>query len=394
MSRVRIPSSIASDLSVDVTADLQSFLNDTPDNTTIVCPWGGQYRVDGTLELIERNDLVLFAEGPIADTPYGAGAGVCEFRAVTDGSEAANPLHRKMWRCILGSNLAFWNVAVRGGNPNAGTANNAYDITKESQHLFEFRGTQGVLLDRVTGTDPYGDFLYVGHSQAPGFIPTRNLTCRRFDFQRNGRQGVSVTTGTNVHVYGGNIAHCRRAVFDMEPNDELGDGLQNIHFEHNLVGPHRLNFVSNVGAGDAPHDGVYVRWNILSGQSGPDFAVARMAVAVQANLGAPGQYRKRYRICHNRTTNQIGSPAGYAMFIEGVEDLVVEGNVQPLEVRSPNQHLVNIHNCVGVRVRGNQLPNAYAALRLDGGGGNSDYCQECNRVGTNADLADSLLSCG
>src|SRR5205823_12558932 len=69
------PSSIAANCSTDVSAALQSWIDSVPDNATIAFPQNGCYRIESTLRLKDRHDLLLDGHGATlrATTP-GAGA--------------------------------------------------------------------------------------------------------------------------------------------------------------------------------------------------------------------------------------------------------------------------------------------------------------------------------
>ena len=59
----KVPTSIAADCSVNVTAALQAWLDSLPDGATALLAAGGCYRVDGTPQLIDRNGLTIDGNG-------------------------------------------------------------------------------------------------------------------------------------------------------------------------------------------------------------------------------------------------------------------------------------------------------------------------------------------
>lgn len=268
MPTVNFPNTISTAGDVDETVNVESFISSLADNTTVMLPDGGIVAIDGTVDITK-----------IGLTLWGKGSG-CQFKTLTDGSSSSNPLQRKMFKFLNGANINLYNITTIGGNPFAGTGDAAYDINKESQHLLEFRGTQGVLIDRWTGSDCYGDFLYLGDNSAPDYTPTRDVTVRNFTLQRNGRQGFGITGAERVQISRGYIGDCRRAVLDIEPNNALGV-IRNLSMDHLTIGPHRLLLWSNVGAGDAVIEDISVNFNLLVGETSPDFAVARLAVTCQ-----------------------------------------------------------------------------------------------------------------
>src|SRR4051794_9831750 len=54
-----VPADVARDCSDDVTAALTDFIQRVPDHSTIRFAHGGCYRVEGTLEFLGRNGLVI-----------------------------------------------------------------------------------------------------------------------------------------------------------------------------------------------------------------------------------------------------------------------------------------------------------------------------------------------
>src|SRR6476661_2696038 len=72
---VVVPSSIIADCSADVTSVLQSWLDSTPDNVRLMLRRGACFRIEGTLKLVDRNDLVLDGLGATlkATTPGSGG---------------------------------------------------------------------------------------------------------------------------------------------------------------------------------------------------------------------------------------------------------------------------------------------------------------------------------
>src|SRR5438067_6812087 len=176
---IAAPSTINSTGGTDVTAALLSFFAQVPDGSTITFPAGARYRVEGTLALENRNNFTFEGNG-------------AQFFATTQGDRS-----RSMWRVDFGSNIHFHNVVVKGVNPHAGANPYAYVATLEAQHGFDLEGTNGVVLDHVTVTDTYGDFVNMDKQQ---LIWTRNVTVQNSTFRRSGRKGISLTGVSDVVI--------------------------------------------------------------------------------------------------------------------------------------------------------------------------------------------------
>src|SRR5437868_11291535 len=193
----RVPATIDSTGATDVTAPLLAFFVQVPDGSTIAFPAGGRYRIEGTLALENRHDLAFEGNG-------------AQFFATTQGNRT-----RSMWRLDFGSGLTFRDIVVKGANPKAGTGPGAYVSTLEAQHGFDVEGTDGVHLQGVTVTDPYGDFVNIDKQKR---IWAQNVTVRDSTFARSGCQGMAITGARSVVSEHKNISDVARSTFDVEPD--------------------------------------------------------------------------------------------------------------------------------------------------------------------------------
>jgi hypothetical protein len=340
-----IPTAIPADCSRDVTAEILAWIASVPDGTTLRFARDGCYRVDGTLEIRDRNGLVL--EGNHAT-----------FRAFTDGSELVNPARvrtRAVWSFIKGSSLALRNAITVGANPAAGLGEAAYQPKFEAQHAYQVQGTQTMVIDHVEAYDVYGDFVYVGAG-------TRNLVVRGSTFLRNGRQGWTIN-GTNIVFEGNSIGETRRATIDMEPTYPTWES-RNVTIRNNTIGSGRLLFFASVGAA-APISNVSILDN-------------RLDRAMTIYVDPPKGTRSNYRVIGNVAAKGFGSPAGAVWTFKDVVNLEIRDNVQPLQANR-NMAGVALRHCSHVSVTGNQLPRATAAI--SDRGENVDLRQSGNAIG-------------
>ena len=289
----KVPDSIDATGGTDVTAELQGFLEQVPNGSTIEFPKDAQYRIEGSLSLVERENLTI----------DGNGATVF---ATTTGERT-----RSQWNVVGGRRIVFRDLVVKGANPNGGTGDTAYNAELEAQHGFNIVGATGVELDHVTVSDVYGDFAYVG--QRRGGEWSRKVWVHDSTFTRNGRQGISVVAGRDIVLERNTIGDTRRATFDLEPNSTKG-GAKNVFILDNTVGDGRLLFLASHGSG--PVDDVTVSGNRLSDRV--------MSISVVA---PPNQRRKGFWIVDNDASNSTSrAPIGFA----NVDDVVVRGNTQPV----------------------------------------------------------------
>jgi parallel beta helix pectate lyase-like protein len=239
---VRVPASIDATGRRDVTTPLHAFLARVPNGSTVAFRQGGRYRVEGTLRLRDRHDLTFLGNG-------------ATIFATTKGDRT-----RSQWQFVRGQRITFRNLIVRGAHPHGGTSDSAYQSKYEAQHGFWFAGTRDVLLDHVTVTDVYGDFVYIA-KDLDTRIWSERVTIRWSTFARNGRQGISVTAGRDVRIEHNTITQTRRSTIDLEPNTRSW-GAERVVIADNVIGPGRLMFVAAGGAAGRV-DHVQVLRNVL-----------------------------------------------------------------------------------------------------------------------------------
>jgi hypothetical protein len=339
-----VPASIASDCSADVTAALNSWLQSVPDGGTARFA-GGCYRIDGTLTLTDRTDLTVDGGG----ATFRAGNPTGDTSPVAHPSRGART--RAQWRLTRGRDIHLLDATIQGANPAGGTGDAAYVGALEAQHGIDIGGTQQVEIDHMTITDVYGDFIYFGPAPTKAGSPPVFSSGRVHDstMARNGRQGISVTGGDGIEIDHNTITDTRRATFDLEPNTPQGWGVRNVSIDHNQIGAGRLNLISMAGAGPV-HD-VRVTDNTLH----------RALTVVTAGSG-PGA-RSGLTIADNTSDVALGTSADAAIRIQGVDDVKVTGNAQPLAAGRGTAG-VSLAGLSGGVVTGNTFLNAARATAI------------------------------
>jgi Right handed beta helix region len=285
-----VPSSIDGTGESDVTEALQGFFEEVPNGSVIEFPPGARYRVEGTVGLVDRRNLTILGHG-------------ATIFATTTGDRTRSQLTLNG-----GSRLVIRNLVVKGANPSGGVEEPAYRAELEAQHGFQILGATGVELDRVTVTDVYGDFVYVGAIRGNW---SRNVWVHNSTFARNGRQGVAVTAGRNIVIERNTIAETRRATFDLEPNTSKG-GVKNVFILDNEVGPGRLLFLASHGNG--PVDDIVISGNNLVGR------------ALTVSVAAPANARRARFWINDNLSDKGNGPTPIAF--ENVDDVVVRNNAQ------------------------------------------------------------------
>lgn len=308
----------------DDTAALQALINGLPDGSTLSFASGGQYRIEGTLHVTNKNNLTIDGNGAL-------------FFATTTGDRT-----RSQWSFEGGSNIVVRDVIVRGANLNAGTGDAAYVASLEAQHAFNIWSANGIELDHVTATDVYGDFVYVG-LQAGGLA--KDVYIHDSTFARNGRQGISVTGADGVRIVHNTITDTRRATFDIEPNGS-GWGAFNVDIEYNTIGSGRLLVLA--GAGVGPERNIVFAHNTIN---------RPFNVSVGDTSGGR---RGPFTIADNAATQSWGGAAGSgALNFNNIDGLTVTGNVLPLQAGRGDYGVTAAGSC-DVTVSGNTFANAIA----------------------------------
>ena len=224
-----VPSSIPSDCSMDVTDALEAWIASVPNGSSIVFTAGGCYRLDGKLEIESRSGLTI----------DGAGA---TLKAYTLGD-----LTRRHVLVRGGDHITIRNLNVIGSNPNAGLADRAWNKNLAFQHGFALLGVQTAVLDHVSVSKVWGDFVNVGATDG-GTLST-NVQIVNSSFDGNGRQGISITAAEHVVIANNTIANVRMTVIDLEPQN-VEHHVLDVMVRDNVLGPRRLTLLSAATRGD------------------------------------------------------------------------------------------------------------------------------------------------
>ena len=326
------------DCSVDVTGELVGFIASVPNGSTVAFEEGGCYRIDGTVEIIDRHGLTFLGNG-------------ATFKATTRADQ-----QRRHWKFLAGSDITIREMTVIGAHPDAGT-DDSYVAEVEGQHGFEFLGVQGVLLERVTVQDVYGDFFYLGKGGPPGAeeVWTTGAVIRDSTFERNGRQGVAFSGAEDVLIEGNTFTGIARSVFDIEPNKADG-GARNVRIVDNDVTDWKSVVLTVAGKGSVSD--ITLADNRLHGKW--------LSVNIQpARIDDPeedksGTQRESFTIEGNRSD----TPSGFTVIkMVEVDGVVIRDNVQPFDAADKDlEPALVLENCTDVVVEGNQFEGAAEVL--------------------------------
>lgn len=196
-----IPDILPADCSQDVTSELQTWMDNQPDGTT----WDFTnkcYRIDGTLNLNDRNDITL--QNGI-------------FRAISEGDSS-----RKQFELYRSTNITFTGNTVEGVNYDGLSFRaDPQDPDREGQHNFAVRnGNSHITFDSVTALYPWGDcFMFGAHGNTTP--PITDITVTNSSCESTGRMGLAVNFGERFTISNNYFNDIGWSIIDMEVE---GDG--------------------------------------------------------------------------------------------------------------------------------------------------------------------------
>jgi hypothetical protein len=338
-----VPTTIDPTGTRDVTTLLNTFIASVPDGSTIRFPRNARYRVEGTLMLVDRIELVIEGNG-------------ATFFAATDGSgfvppellENDWPRARRHWMILGGRNIVIRSVIVRGANPHGGTSSAAYVPELEAQHGFDIRGVHRIKLDSVVVSDVYGDFVYLGMRRSPSTW-TRYASITNSRFRRSGRHAFALTGVRDAVITRNYVDSVRYSSIDIEPLGVEG-GAQRVAIKGNRFGPGRLIFFAAHGMAGTVED-ITLENNRVEG--------GWMQMTVSPPLGSR---RARFRIVGNVSDRLLASTKPLMTF-RRIDGLVVRNNRASLAEHMDMTGVLVEESC-GIDVGGNSFTGAATESRI------------------------------
>lgn len=234
----------------DVTAALQSFFDSVPDGT-VGAPniarldASATYLADNVIFLEDRNYIEI--DGQSAKLTNAAADGGTDGTLQTPPSQPgmSHEWPRKRGQLYIwgGRGITVHDLDFTGNNPFNGLDQSAYVEDYEAQHCLELMGVKECVVYNVDCDHPRGDWILMGPSPNDGEDPD-DVEIYNFNGNHNGRMGIAITSGSNIHIHDITMDNNRRACIDFEPNsdDDLIDG---VTIEDSTFGAGRLTWVSN-----------------------------------------------------------------------------------------------------------------------------------------------------
>ena len=295
---VTVPASIDATGSSDVGAALNAFVATVSDGSIIAFPAGATYRLDKGIQIANRHNLVFAGNG--ATLRVGSGGGL--------NDQLASPFalgHQYGGYWANGNtDIVIHDFILIGNDPTPGT----FTGGQEGQANLEITGTDRVEIYGITGSAAPGDFVFISMVSGAWVHDCHALTA--------GRNGISVTFGSDILVEDCALDISGYCTFDIEPNDANGT-CSNVTFRNNTAKTWENAFLAVEGSHTgAMIDGIVVDGNTVTGDS---------LLTIIDNGGTS-------RMTDIVFTNNRGekAAAGPVLRFAHVDGLTVTGNAQPL----------------------------------------------------------------
>jgi hypothetical protein len=295
-----VPAAIPADCTRDVTKALDDWMATVADGSTLRFGAGACYRVNGTLDLLDRHDLTL------------DGKGASFVSAVVP--PASPKIVRQMWSVMGGSGITIRDMTLRGTNPTAD-----FDVDREWFPLIAIAGTQGVVVEAVQGSHSWGDFVSVSpdvrpvrNSNGAHAVMPVNVTVRDSSASVIGRHGISCNGCEHVRIDHNLFTDVAYQVVDLEVEASTWHARDVAVTNNTIAGHVHLSVLANAGIG---HDvtNITVSGNTMTGTP--------ISCASPIQVDDTEAVKSHFVITDNRFTT-----LGNAFRLKGVSDVTASGN--------------------------------------------------------------------
>jgi hypothetical protein len=293
-----------------------------PDGSTIVFRAGATYRLDQSIVLANRRNLVFEGNG-------------ATLRANASGTAALS----SPFRLNPGNNgIVIRGFAIVGNNPNTTTV---YNPAQEDQMGILVYGSSNVEIAHNTISHTWGDGVYVGMNVSTR-ASSESVSIHDNTFTYIGRSGVALTAANHVTIDHNTFDKVGLHVFDIEPDYSYEVVTYNA-FTNNTVGSygHSTAFVgfllASNGAAGATVNNISVTGNTVTGNPHQGYDGSPRGLNTYVTTARQGSFT----VSNNTTTMAATGPVIYFANVDGV---TVQGNTQPLTRGS----VAGFTNCTGV----------------------------------------------
>lgn len=310
-----VPNAIDATGSSDVSDELQSFINNTPNGSTIVFKAGGRYRLDEALRISGRRNLTLEGNGARLDLPTTFDGYSSIGIHVRDGS----------------TGTTIRNLTMVGNNHEAGTSDAC--CSREAQHAIAVLSADDTLIEGVDIRRTWGDCLYINAASVPGGAWSNGVTFRDSTCRLTGRHGVGIIRAANIRIVDNVFDEIGFMVIDIEPGASDA-GARDVVIRGNDIGTYGIgDFDNSWLLAACGKDGAVVRDVTLTGNAiegnriGWSGSITRPWRALSVWVCGDNAPRENFVVTDNVAQASVTGPAMYFTEVDGV---TVTGNIQPL----------------------------------------------------------------
>jgi hypothetical protein len=356
----RVPRSIDPTGKRDVAGALTRFIRSVPNDSTITFPHKARYRIDGQVTVRKASGLVINGNGST-------------FFRVVDGTSK----RLRLWLFELVRDSVFRNAKIVGLN-DAGKI----DWPRVYEHGIALYGDRDFTVSDVKVLKTWGDGVVIQH--ADRVTPTsstrvypNNVTVKDSYFNRNGRSGISIITGTKISIEHNKILHAGINLVNLEPDadDQVIDGVEirrntfDVSSEHGglAVASHGTCQVNNVAIVGNTQVGFYSTLTIWSGPIDRPTCTTRASGwrIVNNEFMSWGGGQNPYVIRFDHRDDVIvrnnsfyfagGNPGGYEVGFLDVHGGIVSDNTKKGPIANDQQQLYFDQACTDIWLDGKQL---------------------------------------
>lgn len=329
--------SIPADCSANVTVQLNTFFAAQPNGAVITFPANACYIVNGTVQLVDRQNVTINGNGST-------------FKAV---QVAADYTNRAQLLLLGGSGITVRNLTLQGVNTQA-----SFDGKHEWDHNLAIKGTQNVLLDGIHGRNAFGDFIDIApdtrrvtNSDGTGGILAKGVTIQNSDMDISGRNGVSCTGCEDITVRNNTFSRIGYQGIDVEIEASKWYGRNIKVIDNTFSGGVQLSMFNASATGSDTTD-ITVSGNVMTA------TVKTCQPAIHLDAGAP---RRNITISNNKLL-----AIGTSMHVERGTNVSIRGNTAKITDGGCTGGVRGIYaaNTNGITVTGNDFAGSAAGIKL------------------------------
>jgi hypothetical protein len=318
-----VPSTVAADCSVDVSAELNAWIAGLPDGTTASFAAGACYRIEHPVKVLSKTDFVV----------DGNGASFEQRSPSSPEHQYGTPTFREWnmrWLVQFGTRVTLQEMNIKGTNTVSGFVpgspgysywlepdkfGKGFTAASEGEAGVMVRTSSYITINDVHTDATWGDGFQLGTEND---APVRHLVIKDSSADRNGRQGFGVVGVEDGLFDNANVLHSWATGYDLEPNG-TGASVKNIEIRNSTVYARTASFsVSGATPTGSRSDNLYVHDNTVrwGNNSQPWF---------DGSSGPNQLPRQNWRIVHNTVVNP-----SYSLELGAVTDAIVRDNVAPM----------------------------------------------------------------